>query len=614
MADMSNILKEIEKGNASAVKRLLAVNPNCVLVVNGGEDKTPLHVAASLGHAEIVKVLLSHEAKYEAQDKYGNTALHLACESGSIETVKSLLGAGKKVTLRTRNRDGQTPLHMAIKIGSAEMVKELVAAGARVDVKNKDGMTAFDLVPEDRQDLLDALASDHGVKNARSSPLGMAPRLSPGARVSPKFGEKSSSVTLKRTQTTPDNRSPERTGFQRSDTAPARRRTEGNAQKGPKKQMALQEQSIQKLKEELQELGGRLDSIQEYIHEKKEAIDCSEKVFVQVESHDRQLAELDQRLAFQESHLRDLRPQVGHLGDESRLNREQYQHMKQMVDMWRESVRSSLERVLDRVKEWEGVSAKWSGENIPQNTQPPSPPPPAPAPPPPVASVDEGAIDDIMDQVKKLEQELASAREIITTVQASAAANAGFNSKFEEQLAEASIRISRLETASMEKAPEPATPSDAGMSSGSEQQLKEMHLKVDRLEVQLAKTTLRTDRVEEMFDEQLKLERSRKAEQDRELSQRESKILDLRRAVLEDEQQRRDLFNAHEGQRNKMRDMEDRIEALLVNVEKQAAAGNVVDKIKEMEAHIKEMEVHIAEQDRRLAEFPKGKGGCCVIS
>ncbi|GMH40806.1 hypothetical protein BSKO_08710 [Bryopsis sp. KO-2023] len=614
MAEMSNILKEIEKGNASAVKRLLAVNPNCVLVVNGGEDKTPLHVAASLGHAEIVKVLLSHEAKYEAQDKYGNTALHLACESGSVETVRSLLGAGKKVTLRTRNRDGQTPLHMAIKLGGSEMVKELVAAGARVDVKNKDGLTAFDLVPEERQDLQDALASDHGVKNARSSPLGVAPRLSPGARVSPKFGEKSSPVGLKRTQTTPDNRSPERTGFQRSETAPIRRRAEGNAQKGPKKQMALQEQSIQKLKEELQELGGRLDSIQEYIHEKKEAIDCSEKVFVQVESHDRQLAELDQRLAFQESHLRDLRPQVGHLGDESRLNREQYQHMKQMVDMWRESVRSSLERVLDRVKEWEGVSAKWSGENVSQSTQPASPHTPQPAVQQPVPSVDESVIDDIMDQVRKLEQELFSTRESIATVQSSVAANSGFSSKFEEHLAEVSLRISRLETAALEKTPEPATPSDAGVSSVGEQQIKEMHLKVDRLEVQLAKTTLRTDRVEEMFDEQLKLERSRKAEQDRELSQRESKILDLRRAVLEDEQQRRELFNAHEGQRNKMRVMEDRIEALLANVEKQAAAGNVGEKIKEMETQIREMEAQIAEQSQQLAEIPKTREGCCVIS
>lgn len=40
--------------------------------------------------------------------------------------------------------------------------------------------------------------------------------------------------------------------------------------------------------------------------------------------------------------------------------------MKNMVDMWRESVRSSLERVLERVKEWETVSAKWNAENTAQ--------------------------------------------------------------------------------------------------------------------------------------------------------------------------------------------------------------------------------------------------------
>lgn len=34
VADMSNILKEIEKGNTAAVKRILAINPNSVLVVD----------------------------------------------------------------------------------------------------------------------------------------------------------------------------------------------------------------------------------------------------------------------------------------------------------------------------------------------------------------------------------------------------------------------------------------------------------------------------------------------------------------------------------------------------------------------------------------------------
>ena len=42
------------------------------------------------------------------------------------------------------------------------------------------------------------------------------------------------------------------------------------------------------------------------------------------------------------------------------------------------------------------------------------------------------------------------------------------------------------------------------------------------------KTAAETERIEEMYKEQVKLERSRRTEQDTELSARESKILELR--------------------------------------------------------------------------------------
>lgn len=82
-----------------------------------------------------------------------------------------------------------------------------------------------------------------------------------------------------------NEKSPER-GVQHSRSVPARRRSEGSAQQVPRKQIALHEQAIQGLKSDMQDLGGRLDTIQEYIDEKKEAIDCSEKVYVQVRNED----------------------------------------------------------------------------------------------------------------------------------------------------------------------------------------------------------------------------------------------------------------------------------------------------------------------------------------
>lgn len=101
------------------------------------EGQTPLHRAAVLGNADMVRELLAHDAKCDVADKYGNTPLHLACQSGSLDAVLALLGPGMRHTLKLKNRDGQTPLHIAVLVGTKETVHELVAAGASIDAKDK---------------------------------------------------------------------------------------------------------------------------------------------------------------------------------------------------------------------------------------------------------------------------------------------------------------------------------------------------------------------------------------------------------------------------------------------------------------------------------------------
>lgn len=96
-----------------------------------------MHRAAALGSSDMIRELLAHEARYDVADKYGNTPLHLACQSGSHEAVIALLGPGMRHTLRLKNRDGQTPLHVAVLVGTKAIVHELIAAGARVDAKDK---------------------------------------------------------------------------------------------------------------------------------------------------------------------------------------------------------------------------------------------------------------------------------------------------------------------------------------------------------------------------------------------------------------------------------------------------------------------------------------------
>jgi ankyrin repeat protein len=82
-------------------------------------DLSPLHVAASSGHAETCQLLLSAGANVDAQFPLGDmSALHYAAREGQEGVVRILLDAGADVNLVPEN--GQTALHKA----AARMVRE----------------------------------------------------------------------------------------------------------------------------------------------------------------------------------------------------------------------------------------------------------------------------------------------------------------------------------------------------------------------------------------------------------------------------------------------------------------------------------------------------------
>ncbi|CAG0917045.1 unnamed protein product [Notodromas monacha] len=58
--------------------------------------------------------LLSHGCDVNAEDREGNTPLHLACSMGRMNLVKGLLAMG--ASLRSRNKEGMWPRHMAATI------------------------------------------------------------------------------------------------------------------------------------------------------------------------------------------------------------------------------------------------------------------------------------------------------------------------------------------------------------------------------------------------------------------------------------------------------------------------------------------------------------------
>lgn len=107
---------------SSIVDDLLAVSadPNA----RNHEQKTPLHLAASVAINTTVKALITAKADVDAPDQAGKTALHYAAEKGHKTTVEILLAA--KANRLAKDKAENTPLAVATQSNKPEVVEALL--------------------------------------------------------------------------------------------------------------------------------------------------------------------------------------------------------------------------------------------------------------------------------------------------------------------------------------------------------------------------------------------------------------------------------------------------------------------------------------------------------
>ena len=97
-------------------------------------DVCPLHVAAANGHAGLVTLLLSHGANPDQVTSSGWTPLHQAAYHGHLKVVESLLEAGAgQGENNKRNKFGASALNMACAGGHLAVVKLLLKSGHPVE-------------------------------------------------------------------------------------------------------------------------------------------------------------------------------------------------------------------------------------------------------------------------------------------------------------------------------------------------------------------------------------------------------------------------------------------------------------------------------------------------
>lgn len=174
-------LHQAIRGNELTMVRRLVATPGCNVSLVDSQGNTPIHSAASLQDPQCLDALLTQpingarSALTQAINIYnyqGETPLHVAVVSGSLECVRRLVEAGAQVHHCERKR-GANPLHLAAMFGRRDIAAFLIDhTSVTVEAAMFDGNTALHLAAQSRDAelcrLLMRAKADPQVRNALS--------------------------------------------------------------------------------------------------------------------------------------------------------------------------------------------------------------------------------------------------------------------------------------------------------------------------------------------------------------------------------------------------------------------------------------------------------------
>ena len=135
------LVSAVQQGNRAAVGRLLSRGNSTNRPVRDlyGLLYPLLHLASECGHADVVILLLDHEAAIDARSPEGATALLIASEHNHLAVVRCLLD--RRASVNLSDIRGRTPLFAASQRGYLPIARLLIERGAVIDAAGDTGDT-----------------------------------------------------------------------------------------------------------------------------------------------------------------------------------------------------------------------------------------------------------------------------------------------------------------------------------------------------------------------------------------------------------------------------------------------------------------------------------------
>ena len=130
-------------GYVAVVRYLLSQGADVNLCVEEGLSCVML--AVYIDSMEILKEVLTRRPSLEHVDAKQQNVLHIAVHRSLVWMVERMLPCRSIAALNQQDEEGRTPLILAVTQRSLEMVELLVGAGTDCTIRERNGLSAFDL-------------------------------------------------------------------------------------------------------------------------------------------------------------------------------------------------------------------------------------------------------------------------------------------------------------------------------------------------------------------------------------------------------------------------------------------------------------------------------------